>query len=74
MATINSLLKLYTLTIAALISLISCSPHLQSPLRQNALLEPLDVPGKNPLVFCSSPESYILKIEYVDMIPNPPEA
>jgi hypothetical protein len=74
MATINSLLMLYILAIAALISLISCRPQQQSLLHPDVLPQPLDVPGKNPLVFCSGPESYILKIAYVDMIPNPPEA
>ena len=64
----------YVLTTIALISLISCSAIEQSPLHQDAIPLPLEVPGDNPLVFCSAPESYILEIEYVDLVPNPPEA
>jgi len=32
-----------------------------------------DVPGKNPLHFCADPEDYILTIDYVDLVPNPPQ-
>jgi hypothetical protein len=74
MALISSLLLFYIVTITAVISLVSCRLDEQSPLHQNAIPLPLEVPGKNPLVFCSAPESYILKIAYVDLDPNPPEA
>jgi len=73
MALISSLLLFCILTITAGISLVSCRLDEQSPLDQNVLPLPLEVPGKNPLVFCSAPESYILKIAYVDFVPNPPE-
>ena len=62
------------ITTLALISLVCCSLAQQLPLHQNAIPLPLDVPGDNPLVFCEGPESYILEIAYVDLVPNPPEA
>lgn len=31
------------------------------------------VPGDNPLYFCADPADYILKIEKVDLDPNPPK-
>ncbi|MCJ1392296.1 Phosphatidylglycerol/phosphatidylinositol transfer protein [Xylographa bjoerkii] len=34
----------------------------------------LSVPGDNPLTFCKAPDDDKLVIEYVDLIPNPPEA
>lgn len=30
------------------------------------------VPGDNPLYFCADPKDYILKIDNVDLNPNPP--
>ncbi|KAF2261265.1 phosphatidylglycerol/phosphatidylinositol transfer protein precursor [Lojkania enalia] len=36
--------------------------------------EDLAVPGDNPLFFCADPKDNILKIEEVDLSPNPPEA
>ena len=36
--------------------------------------EPHAVPGDNPLIYCASPDDYILDIESVDLKPNPPEA
>lgn len=74
MALLSAFLQLYALTIAALIPHIACVWKRQSPLRQNALPLPLEVPGHNPLVFCGGPEDYILEIAYVDLVPNPPEA
>ena len=32
----------------------------------------LSVPGKNPLIFCADPTSYVLTIDHVDLSPNPP--
>ena len=69
-----ALINPYILTTIALVSLVSCSAIQQSPLHQDAIPLPLEVPGDNPLVFCSGPESYILEIAYVDLVPNPPEA
>lgn len=34
----------------------------------------VEVPGENPLFFCSDPPTDILKIDSVDLSPNPPEA
>jgi hypothetical protein len=73
MAPISSLSLFSIITITAVISLVSCRLDEQSPLYQNVIPLPIEVPGNNPLVFCSAPESYILDIEYVDLDPNPPE-
>lgn len=55
-----------------------CLPLLATALeggRQQVLGESNDlaVPGSNPLEFCSATENYSLKIETVDLIPNPPK-
>lgn len=34
----------------------------------------VEVPGENPLLFCSNPPTDILEIDSVDLSPNPPEA
>lgn len=34
----------------------------------------LDVPGENPLTYCTSPDDYLLVIDKVDLDPNPPQA
>ncbi|RJE27064.1 phosphatidylglycerol phosphatidylinositol transfer protein [Aspergillus sclerotialis] len=34
----------------------------------------LPVHGNNPLTYCNDPSNYILKIENVDLSPNPPQA
>ncbi|TGZ79721.1 phosphatidylinositol transfer protein [Ascodesmis nigricans] len=34
----------------------------------------LEVPGENDLYFCEKPDSYILNIESVNLVPNPPTA
>ena len=40
---------------------------------QTVLDEPsYAVPGKNPLHFCADPKNDILKVEDVDLAPNPP--
>jgi len=41
---------------------------------QNALVdEPaFPVPGKNPLNFCADPKDYILTVDFVDLVHNPP--
>ena len=31
------------------------------------------VKGDNPLVYCKEPSSYSLKIDHVDLVPNPPK-
>lgn len=41
----------------------------QQPLVDNSL----EVPGHNPLEFCSDPAEFILTIDNVDLDPNPPE-
>ena len=42
---------------------------------QTVLEDPeLSVPGDNPLTFCKATTDDKLVIEYVDLIPNPPEA
>ena len=42
--------------------------------QQKALEDPPKVPGDNPLTFCSKPADDILKINKVDLSPNPPKA
>ncbi|KAJ4291695.1 Phosphatidylglycerol/phosphatidylinositol transfer protein [Kalmusia sp. IMI 367209] len=39
---------------------------------QAVINEDFKVPGDNPLYFCADPKEYILKIENVDLSPNPP--
>ena len=34
----------------------------------------LEVPGKNPLLYCQDPKDYILDIYYIELAPNPPKA
>jgi hypothetical protein len=34
----------------------------------------VEVPGENPLLFCSNPLTDILVIDSVDLSPNPPQA
>lgn len=63
---------------AILLSLLTAATALSSRSLfggQNALVdeEPkFKVPGKNPLYFCADPKDYILKVDYVDLTPNPP--
>ncbi|KAF2201070.1 hypothetical protein GQ43DRAFT_372359 [Delitschia confertaspora ATCC 74209] len=40
---------------------------------QVSINEEYKVPGDNPLYFCSDPKDDILKIEKVDLSPNPPQ-
>lgn len=40
---------------------------------QVALQQDYKVPGDNPLHFCGDPAEDILKIEKVDLSPNPPQ-
>lgn len=40
---------------------------------QQVLDEDLAVPGDNPLFYCQKTEEDILRIDYVDLTPNPPE-
>jgi hypothetical protein len=74
MTLISRFLQFFVLTITSFSPLISCSVEQQSLIHHNVIPLPLEVPGKNPLVFCSGPENYILEIAYVDLVPNPPEA
>lgn len=39
---------------------------------QALINEEFKVPGDNPLYFCSDPKNYSLKIESVELSPNPP--
>lgn len=39
---------------------------------QAVMDEKFKVPGENPLYFCSDPKDYSLKIESVELSPNPP--
>jgi len=41
---------------------------------QKTLDDDLSVPGDNPLQYCAKPDDNILKIEKVDLSPNPPQA
>ena len=40
---------------------------------QHVLADDHSVDGDNPLHFCQDPKDYSLDIEYVNLIPNPPE-
>ena len=40
---------------------------------QQVLDEDLSVPGDNPLYYCQKTDKSILRIDYVDLTPNPPE-
>ena len=40
---------------------------------QQVLEEDLSVPGDNPLFYCQQTDKNILRIDYVDLTPNPPE-
>ena len=61
---------------ASLVPLALCSLASASIFGGQAIIEDpdLSVPGDNPLNFCKGTDDYKLEIEYVDLLPNPPEA
>lgn len=65
-------MKLATLLLAA-ISVASVSAEPSWMPSQVKIQEEYKVPGDNPLYFCADPADDILKIEKVDLSPNPPE-
>jgi len=67
----TALLPLLYITSAAGSSWLGGASNEQSPTLLDA---DLNVPGDNPLSFCSDPSKDILFIEKVDLDPNPPEA
>ncbi|KIV89454.1 hypothetical protein PV10_06853 [Exophiala mesophila] len=60
--------------VLALLSATAVSSRSLFGSSQNALVdEPkFPVPGKNPLNFCADPKDYILTVDFVDLVPNPP--
>ncbi|KAJ9669714.1 Phosphatidylglycerol/phosphatidylinositol transfer protein [Coniosporium apollinis] len=63
-----------TLAAATAVSARSAGDFIKVGGSQVSINEDLSVPGKNPLSFCSAPTDDILKIDHVDLDPNPPEA
>lgn len=65
-------MQLTTLFLAALSALsVSAKPSWMGD--QITVKEEYKVPGDNPLYFCGDPADDILKIEKVDLSPNPPK-
>jgi len=71
--------------VSMLLGAASASAAAMNPLRINPQLRmgnfekfqpnsDLSVPGTNPLEFCADPKDYVLTIESVTLLPNPPEA
>ncbi|KAG9192133.1 phosphatidylglycerol/phosphatidylinositol transfer protein precursor [Alternaria panax] len=66
-------MQLTTLLLAALSAVsVSASPSWMGG-GQVAIQEEYKVPGDNPLYFCGDPANDLLKIEKVDLSPNPPK-
>jgi hypothetical protein len=40
---------------------------------QVTIMEEYKVPGDNPMYFCADPKDYSVKIDKVDLDPNPPK-
>lgn len=41
---------------------------------QDVVASDLNVPGDNPLTYCSDPQDYLLAIDHANLDPNPPKA
>jgi hypothetical protein len=66
-------MQLTTLFLAALSAVsVSASPSWMGG-DQVTIQEEYKVPGDNPLYFCGDPANDLLKIEKVDLSPNPPK-
>ncbi|KAF1834063.1 phosphatidylglycerol/phosphatidylinositol transfer protein precursor [Decorospora gaudefroyi] len=66
-------MQLTTVVLAALSAVsVSASPSWMGA-DQVTIKEEYKVPGDNPLYFCGDPADDILKIEKVDLSPNPPK-
>lgn len=66
-------MQLTTLLLAALSAVsVSASPSWMGG-DQVTIQEEYKVPGDNPLYFCGDPANDLLKIEKVDLSPNPPK-
>lgn len=46
---------------------------LSQTLLSGSTADKTSVEGDNPLVYCKDPSAYSLKIDYVDLVPNPPK-
>lgn len=73
LAAVTAVMQLTTLLLAALSAVsVSATPSWMGG-DQVAIKEEYKVPGDNPLYFCADPANDILKIEKVDLSPNPPK-
>ena len=73
LAAVTAVMQLTTLLLAALSAVsVSATPSWMGG-DQVAIKEEYKVPGNNPLYFCADPTNDILKIEKVDLSPNPPK-
>jgi len=59
------------ITVIPILASLSAAAALQSPVVLGGTNP--DVPGENPLKFCSKPEDDLIKIEAVNLVPNPPQ-
>jgi len=66
-------MKLATLFVSSALFVASASAEPSWMPKQVAISEDFSVPGDNPLFFCSDPKDDLLKIENVDLSPNPPK-
>ena len=72
-AVFTAAMQLTTLLLAALSAVsVSASPSWMGG-DQVTIQEEYKVPGDNPLYFCGDPANDLLKIEKVDLSPNPPK-
>jgi len=62
------------ISILPILASLSAAAALQSPIDVSPLAGTTgpEVPGENPLKFCSNPVKDLIKIDSVDLIPNPP--
>jgi hypothetical protein len=70
---------IYKMKLSALLAIVFAGSSLaafgwSSSSEQLPLADDLNVPGKNPLLFCEDPAKDILIIKNVDLDPNPPKA
>lgn len=67
-------MRLFTCLLSLFISRLVAADVFSGFDDQRTLDDVLDVPGDNPLHYCEDPKNDILKIDKVDLDPNPPEA
>lgn len=67
-------MKLFAIVAATLLTTASASWEVTFN-KDVSVSDVLDVPGDNPLSYCSAPsDSDVLEIQKVDISPNPPKA